>query len=184
MGLKARWWSVVVLAGAVVLAGCGDDSDTTTTGATSGGGSPTTSAATDSGGGYYGGTPTTAAAPTTSVAAASGVVKVAQTSLGSVLVDDKGRTLYVFLRDEKNKSNCTGGCLNTWPPYTVTAVSGGAGIDASLLGSIDTADGKKQLTISGAPLYYFSGDTAAGDTKGQGVGGNWYVVDAKGTAIK
>jgi predicted lipoprotein with Yx(FWY)xxD motif len=183
MGLKSRWWSVVALAGAVVLAGCGDDSGTTTTGAAAGGGSPTTSAAADSGGGYYGGTPTTAAATTTS-AAAAGAVKVAQTSLGSVLTDDKGRTLYVFLRDEKNKSNCTGGCLTTWPPYTVSDVAAGAGVDASLLGSIATADGKKQLTISGAPLYYFSGDAAAGDTKGQGVGGNWYVVDAKGAAIK
>ena len=186
MGIKPRWWSMAVLAGAVVLAGCGDDSGTTTTGAAGGGSSPTTTAGGLSGGYDYGPAPTTAAPTTTAGGAATSgaTVTLAKTSLGDVLADDKGRTLYIFLRDEKNKSNCTGSCLSTWPPYTPGEAKAGTGVDAAALGSITTADGKKQVTINGMPLYYFAADTAAGDTRGQAVGGDWYVADAKGTAMK
>ena len=60
----------------------------------------------------------------------------------------------------------------------------GAGVDASKLGSFTTADGKVQATIDGMPLYYFAADAAAGDTKGQNVGGVWFVVDATGAMKK
>jgi predicted lipoprotein with Yx(FWY)xxD motif len=159
----------------MVLAACGDDSGgTATTGGTAAG------RAYDYGGG--GSAATTTAAPATTAAAAA-TVKVTKTPLGDILTDDKGRTLYIFLKDTANTSACTGACLNTWPRYAPAAVTAGAGVDASKLGTI-TVDGVKQATIGGLPLYYFAGDTAAGDTKGQGTGGNWYVVDATGAAKK
>jgi predicted lipoprotein with Yx(FWY)xxD motif len=180
-------WSALVMAGALALAACGDDGGSTAvTGAASTGatGASTSSAAVGGGYDYGGGAGTTTApAPTTAPAATSaGTVKVSKTGLGDVLTDDKGRTLYVFLRDEKGKSNCTAACLNTWPRYTPAAVSAGSGVDATKLGTI-SVDGAAQATIDGLPLYYYASDTAAGDTKGQGVGGNWYVVDPTG-AVK
>jgi predicted lipoprotein with Yx(FWY)xxD motif len=175
----------------LALAACGDDGGKSATTAGTGAGSV--------GGDYYGGggsvasttqaaTPTTAASTptTTAVAASSGsttlALKMATTSLGPVLVDGAGRTLYVFTKDEKNKSNCTAACLNAWPPL-YGAPTAGAGVAAAKLGSFTTADGKTQATIDGMPLYYFATDSAPGDVKGQNVGGNWFVVDADG-AIK
>jgi predicted lipoprotein with Yx(FWY)xxD motif len=177
---------------ALTLAACGDDGGTNATAAGTG--------ASSVGGDYYGGggaaasttaapsPTTTAAAVTTTAAAVAGsgsttlALKVGTTSLGPVLVDGAGRTLYVFTKDEKNKSNCTAACLNAWPPLYGTPTAG-SGVAAAKLGSFTTADGKTQATIDGMPLYYFATDSAAGDVKGQNVGGNWFVVDAQG-AIK
>ena len=158
-----------------VLGACGDDSGTTTTpGATT---PVATVAAT-----------TTIAAPTTTAAvtttaAAAGTVKLSDSKFGKILTDDKGAVLYSFTKDEKSKSNCTATCATTWPVYAPATITAGAGIDSTKLASFDNG-GKKQLTIDGVPLYYFSGDTKAGDTNGQGVGGFWYVVDATGKPIK
>ena len=147
-----------------LLGACGDDSGTTSTPAA------TTPAA-----------PTTTAAVTTTAAAAA-TVKVADTKYGKVLTDDKGNTLYSFSKDEKSKSNCTGTCAATWPVYAPAAISAGAGIDATKLASFDNA-GKKQLTIDGVPLYYYAGDTKAGQTNGQGLdqfGAEWYTLGPSG----
>lgn len=185
--------AAVVAVALVTLAACGDDGGATsaTTGAAPSGGATTIVAA--AAGDYYGGTPTipptttpaTTLAPSTTAAAASPAlaVKVATTPLGAVLVDGAGRTLYVFTKDEKNKSNCTGGCLTLWPPLYGTPAAG-TGVTAAKLGSFTTADGKSQATIDGMPLYYYSPDTAAGDVKGQNVGGVWFVVDGTGTIKK
>jgi predicted lipoprotein with Yx(FWY)xxD motif len=158
-----------------LLGACGDDSGTTSTPAATS--PPATVAATTTTA-----APTTTAA-TTTTAAAVATVKVADTKYGKVLTDDKGNTLYSFSKDEKSKSNCTGTCAATWPVYAPAAISAGAGIDATKLASFDNA-GKKQLTIDGVPLYYYAGDTKAGDTNGQGIGGFWYVVDATGKPVK
>jgi predicted lipoprotein with Yx(FWY)xxD motif len=158
-----------------LLGACGDDSDTTTTPAA------TTPVATA-------GATTTTVAPTTTVAttttaAAAATVKLSDSKFGKILTDDAGRVLYSFSKDEKSKSNCTGTCAATWPVYAPTTITAGTGIDGTKLTSFDNA-GKKQLAIDGIPLYYYSGDTKAGDTNGQGVGTFWYVVDATGKAIK
>ena len=126
---------------------------------------------------------TTTSGATTTIAVASGSVRLGDTKYGKALTDDTGRTLYLFTNDVKGKSNCAGTCATTWPAYAPATISAGAGIDATKLASIDNA-GKKQVTIDGVPLYTFSGDTKAGDTNGQGVGGIWYVVDSTGKAIK
>lgn len=130
-------------------------------------------------------TPTQSTPASTTSPATSGTVNVATSSLGSILVDAQGRTLYVFLRDTAGKSNCADGCATTWPPLTATgAPTAGAGVDASLLGTIQRADGGTQVTYKQRPLYHFAADATAGDTKGQGVGGNWFVVSPAGEPIQ
>jgi predicted lipoprotein with Yx(FWY)xxD motif len=97
--------------------------------------------------------------------------------LGNYLTGPNGNTLYVFLRDVPNVSNCSGGCLQTWPPLllqegeSVKADSAASGS----FSSISTPSGK-QVTYNGAPLYYYTPDTQPGETKGHLVGGVWFVA--------
>ena len=126
--------------------------------------------------------PPTAKAP----AAAGPDAKTASISLGTVVVDGSGHTAYFFDHDSANsgKSDCTGGCSATWPAITsaskaptVTGITG-------TVATIPAADGKFQITINGLPIYTFAGDSAAGDSSGQGVGGIWWVASSTGTEIK
>ncbi len=114
---------------------------------------------------------------------AAATVQVAETDLGEVLVNEDQFTLYLFKQDTGEDSTCTGGCAETWPaleaPPTGDATAGD-GVDEAELGTND-AD---QVTYHGHPLYTYSGDGAPGDTEGQGVGGNWYVVSPDGEAIE
>jgi predicted lipoprotein with Yx(FWY)xxD motif len=104
-------------------------------------------------------------------------------SLGSFLVDSKGMTLYIFLNDTPNVSNCSGTCATNWPPFLTNGVPvAGTGLNASLLGTINRADGSNQVTYNGWPLYYFAGDKAVGDIKGEGVKNLWYVITASGAS--
>ncbi len=130
-------------------------------------------------------TPAPTAAPATSAPATGLTIDLASTSLGTFLVDGAGRTLYVFTADAADTSNCTGQCLDSWPPLTSDAApSVGSGLTATDFGTITRSDdGSTQVTFDGHPLYYFAGDTAAGDTNGQGVGGKWFVVDASGGMV-
>ena len=97
-------------------------------------------------------------------------------SLGNYLVDDKGMTLYTFKNDTSGASNCTGNCATLWPPLSAqVAPTGDTGVTGTFA-LITRADGTMQVTYNGMPLYYYSGDKAAGDTTGQGVGGVWAVA--------
>jgi predicted lipoprotein with Yx(FWY)xxD motif len=127
----------------------------------------------------------TAAPPSAEPPAAGGAtVELAETSLGSVLADDTGRILYVFTDDTAGVSNCSGDCLANWPALLSDgAPTFGEGLDAADFGSITRDDGGTQVTVKGLPLYYFAGDTAPGQTNGQGVGEKWYVVDAAGKLV-
>jgi predicted lipoprotein with Yx(FWY)xxD motif len=128
-----------------------------------------------------GATATTAAAQQ----AAEGTVAVANTGLGEVLVDAKGRTLYVFTKDKGDQSVCSGKCAAAWPALTVTgAATPGTGVQASLLSTSKQANGSTQVTYGGKPLYYFAGDKAPGDTKGQGLNGVWWVVRGDGSLVQ
>jgi predicted lipoprotein with Yx(FWY)xxD motif len=143
----------------------------------------------------YGATGTTSAnppAPATSAGAAGAVattsadLSTAQTSLGTVLVDSKGRTVYLFTQDSSNppKSTCDTGCDSVWPP--VTAPSGTpkvSGVDSAKVGTVTRSDGSKQLTYNGWPLYEYQGDSAAGDVKGENVQGSWFAVSSAGTKV-
>jgi predicted lipoprotein with Yx(FWY)xxD motif len=105
-------------------------------------------------------------------------VKVAKKDgIGSYLTDIKGMTLYNFKKDTPGKSACEGGCLANWPLYFVESVAAKDGLDAKNFGTITRADGKKQTTYKGMPLYFFVGDKAPGDTNGQGVKDMWSVVN-------
>ncbi len=98
------------------------------------------------------------------------------TSLGTILVDSQGMTLYTFRNDKPGVSNCEGACATLWPPLTVTGTpTASQGINGTL-GTITRSDGSSQVTYNGLPLYTYSPDTSPGDTLGQGYKNLWYVV--------
>jgi predicted lipoprotein with Yx(FWY)xxD motif len=128
-----------------------------------------------------------AAAPTAAPAPAPAPkppVTVATTSLGDVMVDADGMTLYAFTKDTDGKSTCTDKCAEAWPPVTVDSADLPAGLDGNVYSVVDRADGSHQLKAGKWPLYHFSGDSAPGDVNGQGSGGNWFVLDANAKLIK
>ena len=124
-----------------------------------------------------------AAQPTATSPAPTAAIKTSDhATLGKIVTDPGGRSLYVFDRDTPGVSNCTGGCATTWPPLAppAGAVVGTSDITAKVE-VITRADGKKQITLNGKPLYYFAGDTAAGDALGQGSGGIWWTIKGDGS---
>jgi predicted lipoprotein with Yx(FWY)xxD motif len=127
------------------------------------------------------------AAAAKSAPAKKATVNVANTSLGKVLVDSRGHTLYDFAKDTGAKSMCSGECATEWPPLHANGkptVSGGA--SAALVGTIKGSDGAMQVTYHGHPLYGFSGDHKPGDANGQGLndfGGVWWAVSPAGNSV-
>lgn len=131
-----------------------------------------------------GSTAPTATPAGSSSAPAALTVEVAQTSAGATLTGDGGRTLYEFTPDTGSTSTCSGSCAGLWPPLTVPAgatPSAGSGVQGNLFGTTQRDDGSTQVTYNGHPLYYYSGDTAAGDVNGQGLNGKWYVANPDGS---
>jgi predicted lipoprotein with Yx(FWY)xxD motif len=116
--------------------------------------------------------------------AEASAVAVTSSSLGEILVDGEGKTLYLFLSDEQGgPSTCSGDCEETWPPLAGPAAAA-EGADEALLSTVEREGGTQQATYNGWPLYYFAADTAAGNTNGQGVGDVWFALDARGEAVK
>ena len=162
-----------VLAGAaLLLAACGNAGGATTAPTTAATQPAATSMATEGAG--------------ASQAAAAYEVDVAQdAALGEYLTGEDGKSLYMFKPDTTTASSCTGDCAATWPPFTLDAgetVKGGAGVTGTFA-TITRPDGSMQVTYAGHPLYYYSGDQAAGDTTGQGLYNMWYLLKADGTAV-
>jgi predicted lipoprotein with Yx(FWY)xxD motif len=111
-------------------------------------------------------------------------IEAEDSPLGTILTDSEGNTLYVFLNDT-GRSTCYGECQDNWPPLVAGGeVEARRGVDESLLGTTERADGTVQVTDDGQPLYYFAGDAAPGDTNGQGAGGVWFVVSPEGDPIQ
>ncbi|MBE8470655.1 COG4315 family predicted lipoprotein [Streptomyces justiciae] len=135
------------------------------------------------GGGSYGGGSDGGGGSDTPAAADTSTVKVSDSRLGDILVDGGGRTLYLFTADGKNTNSmkCDTACLKLWPPLEGKPKAG-SGADAGLIGT--TKGSAPQATYAGHPLYYYAKDKAPGDLKGQGIDGIWYVLNAKGTAMK
>jgi predicted lipoprotein with Yx(FWY)xxD motif len=131
-----------------------------------------------------------AMAATQSMHAKSGTVKTAKNkSFGTILVSSSGRTLYRYTIDRKGVNRCSSDatCNKYWPPLLVAAGAKptvGAGAKAGLLGTISAAHGKRQVTYAGFPLYFFAGDKAAGQVKGQAFESQWYVVNTAGALVK
>lgn len=125
---------------------------------------------------------------TATVNAAAQPVHTATTSAGKVLVNMQGRTLYVFTADSPGKSTCTGACAQAWPPVIATAKTLGRSPDVKAkLSVIKRSDGRTQLAVNGRPAYTYSGDTAPGQDRGQGMnasGGLWWVIAPNGAPIK
>lgn len=107
--------------------------------------------------------------------AKKGLQLASNAKFGAVITDNTGKTLYFFAMDANGTSGCTGGCEVIWPVYYSAELSDNAGINAADVGVITRADGKKQNTYKGWPLYYYKNDVAAGDINGDGVGGTWFV---------
>lgn len=128
-------------------------------------------------------TETTMTETTSGESSAAMTLTTADSDLGTILVDDAGNTLYLFVPDAQGDSTCYDDCEANWPPFA-GEVSAGEGVDDSLLGTTERTDGTVQATYNGWPLYYFAADAAPGDTNGQGINDVWWVVDAEGNAIE
>jgi predicted lipoprotein with Yx(FWY)xxD motif len=126
-----------------------------------------------------GGTPTAQVAKATKV-------QVRKTSLGKLLVNGSGFTVYEFTRDGHNKDTCVKikGCSGTWPALTTTGKpTAGPGVTASKLSTITLAGGKKQVTYAGHPLYMYKFALGPADTSYTGAlqfGGSWHAINAAG----
>jgi predicted lipoprotein with Yx(FWY)xxD motif len=124
---------------------------------------------------------TTSPTATTTPEPAAGV-RLADTSLGEILVGPEDMTLYGFTVDDPGVSNCYDDCARVWPPLPADT-SIGDGLDESRFSTTERDDGTTQLVIGDWPLYYFAGDSAPGDVNGQDVEGVWFVVTADGELI-
>jgi predicted lipoprotein with Yx(FWY)xxD motif len=159
--------AALALASALVLAACGGSNTSNTSNTTT--------------------TSSTASTPSSSPRPGS-VVGTTTSSLGTFLVDAKGRALYLWDADHGSKSTCNGECATDWPPLTTTGTPKASGkAKTSLLGTTKRSDGSREVTYAGHPLYYYAGDTGPGQTTGQGsdgFGAPWWVVTPAGKAIQ
>lgn len=114
-------------------------------------------------------------------------VSLRSTPLGQILVDGRGRTLYLFEADKAGMSSCYGDCASVWPPLLASSSPvAGAGLDQMLLTTTARKDGSLEVVYNGHPLYYFVSDKQAGDTSGQALssfGADWYVLSAGGNKV-
>jgi predicted lipoprotein with Yx(FWY)xxD motif len=134
-------------------------------------------------GGAYGTqtTQATQAAPASPSSVSTAALKTETTRAGMVLANGHGLTLYYYSADKRGSgtSVCTGGCATAWPPLAAP-VKAPAGVRLpGRLGVITRPDGVKQVTLKGYPLYFYIGDKAPGQVKGNGIGGAWHVIKIK-----
>ncbi|MDQ4502481.1 hypothetical protein [Sinomonas sp. ASV322] len=163
---------------ALALAGCGGSPATSPSSSSP----PATSSSAPSSSGYGAQAPSSSSSPSH---AAELTLTTATIGGQKIIVDGKGMTVYVYTRDNPGtaKSACVGGCASLWPAVTSSEPPALQGVTGKL-GSIQTADGKMQVTVNGMPIYYYSKDTGPGKATGQGVAGVWYVLGADGTMIQ
>ena len=125
------------------------------------------------------------AAPGSSATSESGGVHVGHASIGDVLVNSAGHTLYGFTNDMNGTSSCQGPCAQTWPPLEVgSAWTAGPQVTTAKLHTSLRTDGHFQLAAGKWPLYAFSGDSRPGDVNGEGLLGKWFAVRTDGTLLK
>jgi len=133
-----------------------------------------------------GGTPSSGGS-TPNASAVNTVITTRSGSSGSFLVDGSGRAVYLWVKDGKNSSACSGACAGAWPPVPANGkVTASGGVQASDLGAITRSDGTKQVTYDGHPLYYYAGDSGPGQTNGQGsdnFGAKWWLVAPSGSEL-
>ena len=165
--MRKRWWAGPSIAAAVVvLAACGSTS------------------AGNSGGSSGSGNAGSSGSGSGTTGSGSGI-KTMNTSKGTVLATSTGRTVYWFVIDKPGKSNCNGECATFWPPVPFSAKPASSSLPGKF-GKVIRADGSKQLSYDGRPLYTFKQDTAAGQVNGNGIntnGGLWYAETPNGTKL-
>ena len=150
----------------IVIAGCGGGGSSSNSGSAYGGGSATKS--------------------TGRPAASAATVDVKSSSLGRILVNPQGQTIYLFEKDKGPTSTCSAACAAAWPPVT-GAGKGGTGTTAGKLGTTRRSDGMMQVTYAGHPLYTYAGDSSPGQTNGEGLkqfGAEWYVLSPAGKKVE
>ncbi|HTA97257.1 MAG TPA: hypothetical protein VK730_06390 [Solirubrobacteraceae bacterium] len=149
--------SLPAIAASLLIAACGSSSSSSTTSSAAG---------------------TQPAAQTSSGSSSAVLVKSASNSLGTILVDSQGMTLYHLSGEQNGKFICTSSaCVGVWHPLIAPASSTPSG-EVGSLGTVKRPDGTMQVTYKGTPLYTFTGDQQSGETKGQGIKdvGTWSVV--------
>ena len=163
MFLRRPFFIVMILA-ALFVAACGSTTSTTT-----GGGSVTATTAPTI-------TPTATSGATSSSAMVKTVTATVKGKSETILTDAEGKTLYYFTSDTATKAACTGTCVGVWPPLLSTG-SGSPASSATLPGklTVQTDANGNQVEYNGHLLYTYSGDTAAGQTNGEGLFGKWFV---------
>jgi len=117
----------------------------------------------------------------------SATISLRMTKLGRILVNSRGHTLYLFLKDRNGRSACSGTCARFWPPLLSRGrPTAGPGVKPSLLGTTSRSNGTLQVTYNGHPLYSYALDKRTGQTNGEGssnFGAKWYAVSASGAAV-
>ena len=128
-----------------------------------------------------------AAGSSASASTTGTVISTQAGSGGAFLTNASGRAVYLWAKDGMNMSACAGACASAWPPVPATGtLTATGGAKASDLGTITRSDGTKQATYDGHALYFFAGDSAAGQTTGQGsdsFGAKWWLVAPSGAKI-
>jgi predicted lipoprotein with Yx(FWY)xxD motif len=163
-----------LLAGVAIMAAC-----TSGGGATAAPASPSAAPASES--------PASESPASESPAAAAVELALADSSLGQIIVDGEGKTLYMFDPDAEGTPTCYDDCATAWPALLAddaASVAAGTGLDASKITVVERTDGGSQVKYGDWPLYYFANDAAAGDTNGQGRNDVWWVIGADGEPIK
>ena len=171
----------IVFASAVVVAACGDDDDTTSAETSDEPAAEVGSTDEDDDSGATVDEPTD---DDGADAAEAAPVQEGETSLGTVLVDAEGMTLYGFTPDEGGTPTCTDACAEIWPPLFTDSSDLPEGLDPAVFSVVEHPSGEPQLAAGGWPLYYYASDAEPGDVDGQGVGGNWWVVAPDGSLVE
>lgn len=176
--------ALVALAMGLMVAGCGGG------GSSSSSSSETGAETASSGGGAYGssgGSEEATSEPASTPSGEATPVSIGTaTGVGKILVDSNGMTLYYFQKDQKGsgKSKCEGACESAWPPLTTGGEAEAmAGVNASMLGTIERPDGTTQVTYAGWPLYTFVEDKKPGEDNGtdsKAFGASWYPLHSNG----
>jgi predicted lipoprotein with Yx(FWY)xxD motif len=180
-------WSVAALLIATAMSGC-SSSNKNSSSSPAAAATSASAAAADSAG-VYGGTDSASASPSASGAITQATVSTMTVgSHGTILVDGKGHTLYLFMADtQKNKSTCTGACAVAWPPLLTSGKAKTANqAKSNLLGTASRSGGLTQVTYNGHPLYHYALDKKSGEALGQGLnafGALWWVVSPAGKQI-
>jgi predicted lipoprotein with Yx(FWY)xxD motif len=170
--MRNRWWAAPVLAGAaVVLAACGSSASPSANSNTSAPAVGSSASGASTGG-------------TTSNSGLT--IGTRKTTIGTVLVNAQGKTLYWFAIDTSTTSKCLGSCVTYWPPVIGTPKAAPGSNLTMKFGTITRSGGQLQATYDGHPLYTYVGDTSAGQATGNAKnlsGGLWWAMTPSGSKL-